>query len=346
MRQEFTRKGPKPENSKLIFHPSFKETINDLKKLKIRLPCPGLPLEMDFKPFESLQGEGRVVKLEEEWKHPLDPYKGEKVCNELPICAYDESVNKFEGLEGTAFLTSHSLIVHGETDFVPVSLLTFYFYTRAEFLSESSDNIKFSQDHEVDSKKDYIVDREFLLTENVPEDSVVFIDGPVIGAQMSSHTIRLSNSLLEKNAIPIFFVKNSNSNLVTNYIKELKGKFNSDLHWAYKYLSKGERTCFFEYVDPESRVAKVFCYLKAFDVSPSRIEMDVQAFKKYFGSINSLFDLIYYLLLAQGDLRNPQIRSIAIAEKFSRATISLVNLSQVMIDLGITPTMNQERFAW
>jgi hypothetical protein len=51
-------------------------------------------------------------------------------------------------------------------------------------------------------------------------------------------------------------------------------------------------------------------------------------------------------MLAQGDLKNPQIRSIAIAEKYARATLRLLNLPQMMKELGITPTMNQERFAW
>ena len=256
-------------------------------------------------------------------------------------------MNKFEGLEGTAYLTSHSMIIHGETDFIPVSFLTFYFYTRSTVLSEGSGYIKYSEDVETDSKRDYITDRELLLGANVPENSIIFIDGPLIGSQMTKYTLDLNNLLLKKGIIPIFFVKNSNSNLVIDNIESLKRKYNSDMHWAYSTLKEGERTNFFEYKDKTNpKFAKVFCYLKAFDVSPSRVEIDVQTFKKYSSSIDKILDVVYYLLIVQGDLRNPQIRSIAIAEKYARATLKLINFSKMMKDLGITPTMNQERFAW
>jgi len=292
-----------------------------------------------------------VSKVEEIEKFQLDPHKGEKSCSCNTICAYDESVNRFQGLEGTAYLTSHSLILHGEYDFIPMNLLTFYFYTRSKLLSQNSKHVKYSEDSEVDSKKDYVVDRKGFLVDNIPENSVVFIDGPLIGAQMSSHTVELNNLLLKKEIVPIFFVKNSVSNLVTDNIKELKGKFNSDMHWAYRYLKEGERTNLFRYVDQSSararkRFAKIFCYLKAFEVSPHRIEMDVKTFEKYSDRIIALFDLAYYLLVAQGDLKNPQIRPIAVAEKYARSTLNLINFVQMMKDLGITPTMNQERFAW
>jgi hypothetical protein len=93
-------------------------------------------------------------------------------------------------------------------------------------------------------------------------------------------------------------------------------------------------------------LSKIFCYLKGFNLSPQRIEFDVTTCRKYSGSIDDFFNLTYYLLLAQGDLKNPQVRSIAVAEKYARATLRLVNFEQMMKDLGITPTMNEERFAW
>jgi len=336
------------ENSRLIFHSSFNDTITEIKKLKIKLPSNPSDFDMDFNAYNYPQNGELVSKVEEIGRFQLDPHRGRELCDKTPICAYDESINRFQGLEGIAYLTSHSFIVHGSSDFVPVNLLSFYFYTRSEVLSHDSKHIKYSEDPETDSKKDYILDRKSLLAENVPENSVVFIDGPLIGGQMSEQTIDLNDLLVKKEAVPIFFVKNSMSNLVTDNIKELKGKYNSDMHWAYRYLREGERTNLFMYVDqtPNSDKAKVFCYLKAFDASPHRIEMDVKAYKKYSDRIPSLFDLAYYLLLAQGDLKNPQIRSIAIAEKYARATLNLINFVQMMKELGITPTMNQERFGW
>jgi len=311
------------------------------------LPSDPSDLELDFTSYSYPQNGELVAGVEEFGKVQLDQKIGQDFCNNTPICAYDESVNKFEGLEGTAYLTSHSMIIHGQTDFIPVNLLTFYFYTGSLVLSQGQKFIRYSEDIEVDSKKDYITDREKLLIENVPEKSVIFIDGPLIGSQMTTYTLNLNSLLLKKGVVPIFFVKNSNSNLVIDNIKELKRKYNSDMHWAYSFLKEGERTSLFRYEDKTNRsFAKVFCYLKAFDVSPHRIEMDVNTFRKYPSIINNLLDMAYYLLIAQGDLKNPQIRSIAIAEKYARATLKLINFPQMMKDLGITPTMNQERFAW
>ena len=208
------------------------------------------------------------------------------MSNSTLICAYDESVEKFEGLQGTAFLTSHSMIIHGLYDYIPVNLLTFYFYTRSLSLSRDSNYIKYSEEPETDSNRDYIADRRKLLTDNVPENAIVFIDGPLIGGNMATATIDLNKQLSSKNIVPICFVKNSNSNMVTDNIKQLKGKYNSDMHWAYSFLKEGERTSLFRYVDgvnPE--LTKVFCYLKGFDVSPHRIELDVTTYNKNSGNL-------------------------------------------------------------
>lgn len=339
---------------KLVLHPSFDDTIAEMRKKKIALPDEALPVDLEFTGSESLQGNNVLEIIGELGKTKLDAKGGEAYANEILISAYDESLENFKGLEGTGYLTSHSLIIHGQDDYVPLNLLTFYFYTRSLALSANSSNIRQSDDPEADSKKDYLIDRSAFLLDNVPNNSLLFIDGPLIGGNMSKQTIDLNNDLVRKKIVPLFFVKNSTSNLVTYYLDELKGKYNSDMHWAYSYLKAGERTNFFKYIDQsdEGKVekgkafSKVFCYLKAFNVSPVRIEIESKTFEKYKGSIDRWLDLVYYLLIVQGDLKNPQIRSIAIAEKYARATLNLINLGQLMEELGITPTMNQERFAW
>ena len=269
------------------------------------------------------------------------------MSNSALICAYDESVQKFEGLQGTAFLTSHSMVIHGLYDYIPVNLITFYFYTRSLSISQGSSYIRYSEEPEVDSNRDYIIDRRKLLTDNVPENAVVFVDGPLIGGNMATATIDMNMQLSAKNIVPICFVKNSSSNMVTDNIVQLKGKYNSDMHWAYSFLKAGERTSLLKYTDGiNPNLSKIFCYMKAFDLSPQRIELDLKTYSKYSRNVEDFFDLAYYLLLAQGDLKNPQIRSIAIAEKYARATLKLINLEHIMKELGITPTMNQERFAY
>jgi len=332
--------------NKLIFHPNFKKIINEISSLKIKLPTNPTDLDLDFNLF-NYPPDGKILyKIEEENNYDLNPYKGQKICENKLINAYDESIIKFKGLEGVGYLTSHSLILQGKDDYIPSTFITFYFYTKSKYLSDKSEYIKYTEDDpEIQSKYDYIEDRSKFLLENVPDNSVLFIDGPLVGKQMTDQTIDLNDNLRKKNVIPIFFVKNSDSNLVTEYTSSLKGRFNSDMHWSYKTLKQGQRTSLYKYTDKNSREkAKIFCYIKPFDVSPVRVEIDVNTYVLNKDSFNNFFDLIYYLLLVQGDLKNPQLRTIAIAEKFARSTLSLINFIQLMKDLGITPTMNQERF--
>ncbi len=119
------------------------------------------------------------------------------------------------------------------------------------------------------------------------------------------------------------------------------------MHWAYKYLKKGQRTNFFKYADrnnPDN--AKIFCYIKVFDLSPQRVEFHIDTFQKYREKMDEIMDLIHYLILAQGDLKNPQVRPIAIAEKYARDTLRLTDIYKLARKSGLVPTMNQERFGW
>ncbi len=335
--------------NKLLFHPSFNDTISEINKLNIQLPPKPSNQEMDFQLYTYPPNGMLVTTVEEIDRYVLGAKRGDKIAHDDTIiyCAYDESINKFSSLEGTAFLMSHSLIVATETDFIPLNLLTFYFYTRSKEITNKSKFIKHSTDPEMSSKKDYVNDKIEFLTEYSPPGSILFIDGPLIGGDVYTFMIHAINKFLSKDIIPIFFVKNSSSNLVTDNIPELQGKYNSDMHWAYKYLKKGQRTNFFKYADrknPDN--AKIFCYLKAFDLSPQRVEFHVDTFQKYRKKIDEIMDFIYYLILVQGDLKNPQVRPIAIAEKYARDTLRLADINKLARESGLVPTMNQERFGW
>lgn len=197
----------KLNNGCLIIHPAFNETLKELGRKKIRLPKEVTQIEIDFSSY-GYPVNGRLVSgIEEPGKFELDCRKGQKFCDQNKICAYDESINKFEGLEGTGFLTSHSMIIHGDMDYIPINLLTFYFYTRSLYLTKNSKYIKFSNDFEVDSKRDYVSDREKLLVENVPEDCTIFIDGPLIGGQMTKYTLDLNEALLKRIQFRYFLLK-------------------------------------------------------------------------------------------------------------------------------------------
>ncbi|WXG44264.1 MAG: DNA double-strand break repair nuclease NurA [Promethearchaeati archaeon SRVP18_Atabeyarchaeia-1] len=335
--------------NRLVLHPSFNETIDEINKLGICIPSHPIAEEMDFNSYLFPPQNGKLVtNIEEPRSFDLDAGGGQDLLKEgIPICAYDESMSKFSSLEGTAFVVSHSLVIHRKDDYVPSCYLTLNFYTRSKTFTENSKLLKYSDNPEQSSKLDYVRDRTELLLRSAPSNSIVFIDGVLIGGQLSSYTIRMNEELLRRNIIPIFFVKNSASNLVTDHIDGLVGRYNSDMHWAYTSLKPGQRTSFFQYQDARNTAnAKLFCYLKAFEISPQRVEFHVSTFKKYGKKMSALMDLAYYLMLVQGDLSNPQIRPIAVAEKYARETLRLVDLDKLMRRLGITSTVNQERFGW
>lgn len=329
-----------------MLHPAFKQTLIEISKIKeIRFLPEYTKEKFDFEFINSLEKNGVIQTLEEGKSKNLDQKRGcELAQNQYNISAYDESYNDYFSLAGSGRLTSHSLVVHGDSDFLSSNNLTFYFYTRSDEICKKSSYIKKSEDTNLDARRDYSRDRTDFITEATPDNCVLFIDGPLIGGVNNPYNMRMNDTLLKKNVIPIFVVKNSNSNMVTENIPELKGKFNSDMHWAYTFQKAGSRTNFFKYDDVyNEEFSKIFCYLKTFDISPQRIEFHPKTYAKYQNIMEDMMDLIYYLTLVQGNLKNPQIRSIAIAEKFARETLDLFDMRNLMKTLGLVPTMNQER---
>ena len=109
--------------NKLLFHPSFNDTIFEINRLNIQLPPKPSDQEMDFQLYTYPPNGTLVTNVEEIKSYKLDPKKGETLSKTgTTICAYDESINKFSGLEGTAFVTSHSLVIHHEKEFLPSNL--------------------------------------------------------------------------------------------------------------------------------------------------------------------------------------------------------------------------------
>lgn len=333
------------EFNKVIVHPAFEETIREVSELSLSLP--DFTPNVRYIPEEMLFSSGELVTpIDSIQKINMSAEEGaDRLLNGRPVAAYDESIAKFASLEGIAYSTSHSFVFVSSSYYVPVNYLTFYFYTRSDELVKRSKHIRLSDDPEMDSKKDYIHDRIRFLEKVTPENSILLIDGPLIGGDVYTIMMRSIQSFHDKNIIPLFFVKNSSSNLVTDNIIELRKKYNSDMHWSYKFLRPGERTNFFVYRDRVNPLnAKVFCYLKAFELSPQRVEFHLDTYSKYGNLCDILMDLVYYLLIVQGSTSNPQVRPIAVAEMYARDTLGLVDIFSLMREAGITPTMNQVRF--
>lgn len=338
-----------PDFGKILTHPSFFKSLEELKQKKIHLQTVAIPESIDFNSYPFPSSDGVVSFLEPNEKYSLNPMSGVNLIKSgYLIAAYDESIDKFDSIEGVAYLTAHSIIFIGDNDYLPVIKLSFNFLTRSSLISSKSTYIYHSENVESTRKKIYVQERDEFFKENFchfPKNTIVLIDGPLIGGQVSSYTTKLNAWMLEHDLIPIFIVKNSSSNLVIDYIDNLKNKFNSDMHWSYLLLNSGERTCFVKYWDENSKNGKIFCYVKPLDLSPQRVEFHISTLNKYGENIlNNIMDLVYYLILVQGDEKNPQVRPIAIAEKFARESLKMFNLDLLMKRIGLISTINQERF--
>jgi len=335
--------------NKLILHPFFKQTVTALKDVKIALPRVPIEENEQYQEREFPLGTSKLTKVERSEKYELNPAKGENLAaSGTPIVAYDESINKFSALQGTAYLTSHSLVILGPLRYIPVVFLTFYFYSRSKYLAAKSGRVRYSETPQMESQVDYMQDKIQFLLECAPSNSLLFVDGPLIAGDVYVRMVGSMDEFIDRGIVPIFLVKNSDSNLITDSRPDLAGRFNSDLHWAHELLAPGDRTSFYKYVDINNpkRNAKVFCYFKSLRASPARVEFHADVFRKHSDQVGPIMDLIHYLMLVQGDEHNPQIRPIAIAEKFARAAIRLIDLGGLMRSSGLQPTMNQDRFAW
>lgn len=332
--------------NKLVIHPRFQATIEEISKMDVKLPNIDTYHSI-YSDSDPLYQTGELVTpIDDVGKVALIAATGwDFAVNQANVIAYDESFIKFNCLEGVAFFTSHAIVLMDKNEYLPSTYLTFHFFTRSKEIVSRSKYIDFSDDPETSFQKAYIRDRISFLSNTAPSKSILLIDGPLIGGDVYTILIASISEFTKRDIVPVFFVKNSASNLVTDNLVELRHMYNSDMHWSYCFLDKGERTNFFVYRDrnnPDN--AKVFCYIKSSSSSPQRVEFHVETFSKYRAIIPDILNMVYYFLLVQGDMKNTQVRPIIIAEKFAKETLKLININKLMREVGIVPTMNQARF--
>lgn len=330
--------------------PRFDQVLEDLSKKHIHSDKTTIT-DLEYGDFiDGNNDNDSVFFLKEDGNVTLDPSIGYETLECVAICAYDESLMRISALEGSGFFISHSLVLVSKEQYLPLTYLTFDFFTKSKTIADGNNSLTFTKDPpELASKKKYIQDRKMILGNYTPDNSILLVDGPLIGSQMTEHNLQLNETLLERNIMPVFFVKNSDSALIVNSNPTIREKYNSDFEWAYKTVRKGQMTSFAKYIDKTDgtrRRNKVFSYLKAFDAPPIRIEMHDTVFTKMHSHIEGMMSTLYYLILAQGDLRNPQPRPIAIAEKYAREALKVIDFESIILRTGIKPTMNFTRFGW
>ena len=331
--------------NRVIVQDSFYEKLEAIRKININLiQRPSITEQVIASDlvFQS----AILTKLESNMVFNLDPKRGMEFSREILFGGYDESKAQFLALEGEAQLTTHVITQFFAEEIIPSCKVSFYFYSKSELMSKQTNFVKYSDDITSDSNRDYVLDRNEMLLASVLENSILFIDGPLIGGNISSYNLRLVEALHRKNILPIFIVKNSDSNLVIDNFIEVKGRYNSDLHWAYDTLKPGQRTSLFKYSDQSNNQnVKIFCYIKPFNrVTTQRIEFTLPSYNLYNPVLSDVFDLVYYLILDHGSKTNPQIRPIVISEMHAREILKLINFERLLMSSSLVPVMDQTRF--
>lgn len=260
------------------------------------------------------------------------------------LCAYDESILELNSLEGKVRCTVHNSVIQNKEEYIPAAYVTLKFFTKSKLISgkatEFSDIVR-TDDITADLAKEYVKERAYFLSKAAPSNSLIFIDGSMFSGVSTSGNFLLIDYLLSKGCRPVFFVKNSESTIITERFDFANG-YNSDLHWAYVNLKPGNVSPVFAYTSKEGR-SKAMCFMKVFDHrSPVRIEFPLKAYEEgWYG--NKVFDIIYYQYLANGSLNNVQPRIIQVSEMYAREILKSTNLYKEIERMGLTKSMNEER---
>lgn len=302
------------------------------------------PTEVSVKSVETYQDASMKCLEKRESQYPLDP-SAEEISNGWNIYAYDESVQNYMALEGDLMFCS-SALVKLEDRFSFDLTVSPYFLTRIKKFEHGDDDaIRYNENFGEERNLILVMSKTRTVLNGTEPHSIILIDGPLIGGNASSYIVAMDEELRKKDCIPIYFVKNSDSRLVVDNETDLRGTFNSDLHWAAYHLSPGNRSAFFHYEDRVNpKNSKVFSYLKPLPGFTQRLEMHFRTYEKHRHDLPSILNLIAYFYLAQGDASNPQVRPIAIAEKYAREGLRMLNIPSRLLTMGFHPTMNQVRF--
>jgi len=276
--------------------------------------------------------------------YPVEP-KADMFLTEWDFYAYDESLQNYRALEGDLMFCSSATIKIEDRYNFNLSVLPYFLTGIRKFKNSPSDDIRFAENVTEERNLIMIKTKIDSIVNSVEPHSIVLIDGPLIGGNASKYIEDMDDDLRKQDCIPFYFVKNSDSRLVIETNNDLAKQFNSDFHWTACKLRTGSRSAFFKYTDQvNNRHTKVFTYLKALYGFPERVEMHTSTYRKYQTLMPDLMSLIAYFYVLQGDRSNPQVRPIAIAEKYAREGIRVLNIPALLNKLGFRPTINQVRF--
>lgn len=326
----------------------------DLSRIRIRLEniskkatkfVSFIPSEVPSQiPDPMITSNSTICCLEEPGEFRIIP-SCNNLIKEWAIFAYDESIQDYRALEGDLlFCSSATMKIEDEYRF-NLSVSPYFLTAMKKFKNSKNEDIRFSEN--IGEERNFILTnaKTSSILSSVEPHSIVMVDGPLLGGNVSGYILKMDKELREKDCIPLYFVKNSDSKMIINTDKELADEFNSDFHWAACRLEPGSRSAFYKYTEElDIRHSKVFTYIKALYGFAERIEMHPMTYEKYHYLMPSMLSLLSYFYIAQGDRTNPQVRPIAIAEKYAREGLRVLNIPALLSKLGFKPTINQVRF--
>jgi hypothetical protein len=329
---------------RIIFSDNYHSTIQSIKAItNNQNNKASLTKALGENSVSSNKGEVDIIEGYQK-KKKLDPtgVRNINLKNRL-LTSYDESILELNSLEGKVRCISHCCTIQNHEEYIPSGYVSLNFFTKSNILSnQKSDfsDIVRTDDIAGEMNKRYINERKAFLKRAAAKNSLMFIDGSLFSGASTSGNFLLIDDLIQINCLPIFFVKNSESTIITEKTEMAKG-YNSDLHWAYDTLQQGEMSQMFSYRS-EGR-AKAMCFIKAFDNrSPIRVELPLKPFMAGLYD-DSIFDLIYYQFLANGSTSNVQPRIIQVAEMYAREILKSTNIYKEIERMGLTKSMNEER---
>lgn len=327
---------------KIIFSDNYFSTIESIKSINKTVLNSNLTTSslIENISFDS----GSEISIINSHSSKIQIYSEDlKGISNLNLAAYDESILELNSLEGKVRCISHCVAIQNEIEYIPAAYITLKFYTKSSLIqgiSNEFSDIIISDDLSSIINQNYIQEREFFLTQAALPNALLFIDGSMFSGASTSGNFILIDNLLRRNSLPVFFVKNSESNIITERFSFANG-YNSDLHWAYSTLKPGEVSQVFAYKSSDGR-SKAMAFMKIYDKrTPVRIEFPLDAFLE--GKYNNVFPLIYYQFLANGSETNLQPRIIQITELYAREILKSTNIYKEIEKLGLTKSMNEER---
>jgi len=335
---------------KITISENYFSTISAIKNITSESSNKQVRLISDYSSEEYISNGKSEIKILDDRFINLNPPKTSLLhSGKIKLLAgYDESILELNSLQGQLRCVSHVCCLQSEQAYTPVGYLSLKFFTKSLIIQEKStptSDIILTKDISKSINDNYHSERITFLQEYLPESSLVFIDGAIFSGANTSYNFKMCDEFKYRGITPLFFVKNSESELVKQSFDFAKD-YNNDLHWANSILNVKQRSQVFHYIsDGDLNRSMIFTYIKVFENrSPIRIEMPYSNYSSLELDFEEMLDFVCFQYYANGSTSNIQPRIIQISELYAREILKSTGIYQEVEKLGLTKIMNEVRF--